>query len=317
MKSSRKFAYFFSHLLLFSTLVFLTSACQFQFDFLNQEIEDSVQSTSSPFAAPTKIVFPPLENTAKFTPIPTEVPPTPTYTEIPCQEISGTVQEVLFPSEVLGEDIKANVYFPPCYDPQREEGYPFLVLLHGQNGLHDQWINLGFTALADDWIIRKEISPLVIVMPFERLYLLSSYSSSYDEALVSDLLPQLLEQYNLRQEWAARGIGGLSRGGNWVVRIAFEYPEAFGRVGAHSYTTFSGDMERVQGWLQSVSSYRPALWFDIGEDDQYRNYSEPFVVTLQENGIPLTYKVNPGSHTVDYWKAHIHEYLSWYTQDWN
>lgn len=285
---------------------------------LNLEInqESSAIPSVVPIRETTKVVLPPVINTVTITPTATEILPTPTLTEIPCLETSGTIQEVLFSSEILGEDIKANVYLPPCYDAQREEGYPLLVLLHGQNGLHDQWINLGFTSLADEWIVNKEIPPLVMVMPFERLYLMDSYTSNYDEALVQDLLPELLTQYNLRQEWEYRAIGGLSRGGNWVVRIAFEFPEAFGRVGAHSYTTFSGDMNRVQEWLQSISAHRPALWFDIGESDHYRKYSEPFVLTLQENGVELIYMVNPGSHTIEYWKEHIHEYLEWYTQEW-
>ncbi len=308
--------YFFSHFLLYLILVFLIGACQVNPESFDPEKKSPDLSNPSADPTSTRIVLPALEITATITPTSTEIPPTPTNTEIPCLETSGTIQEVLFPSEVLGEDIKANVYFPPCYDPQRGDGYPFLVLLHGQNGLHDQWINLGFTALADEWILCKEIPPMVMVMPFERLFLMSSYTSTYDEAIVNDLLPQLLEQYNLRQEWDKRGIGGLSRGANWAVRIAFEHPEAFGRVGAHSYTTFTGDLESVQGWLQSVSGYHPALWFDIGEDDQYRVYSEPMIETLLDNEITLTYEVNPGGHTVEYWSAHIHDYLSWYTQDW-
>ncbi len=317
MKSSRKSWKFLLYLSLSLGVIFLLSACQVTSQFLENNQEPSVVPSDIPTQEITKVVLPTVINTVTITPTATEILPTPTYTAIPCLETSGTIQEILFPSAILAEDIKANVYLPPCYEAQRAEGYPLLVLLHGQNGLHDQWINLGLTTLADEWITNKVISPLVIVMPFERLYLMNSYTSQYDSALVEDLLPQLLTQYNLKQEWGYRAIGGLSRGGNWAVRIAFEHPEAFGRVGAHSYTTFSGDINRVQEWLQSVSAYRPALWFDIGESDQYRKYGEPFVLTLQENGVDLIYQVNLGSHTIDYWMEHIQEYLAWYTKEWN
>lgn len=265
---------------------------------------------------PTKVVLPTLIHTATVTPSATNIPPTFTPTAIPCLETTGSVIEVAFYSDILQEDIKTNIYLPPCYETDREEGYPFLVMLHGQNGVQDQWINLGMTSLADDWITSKKIKPLVIVMPFERLYQQNSYVSKFDSALVKDLLPQLLDQYNLRQEWENRAIGGLSRGGNWAVRIGFVFPDAFGKVGAHSFTTFAGDMSRVQDWLQSVSAYRPALWFDIGETDHYRQYSEPFVLYLQQHQIPLDYMVNPGGHTIDYWIDHVDEYLAWYTKDW-
>jgi len=294
----------------------LLNACQAIPAFPTESALPNSSSSSTPFLPPTQVVLPTLIHTATVKPTATEIPPTFTPTEIPCLETTGSINEVSFYSDMLQENIKTNLYLPPCYDPDREEGYPLLVMLHGQNGKQEQWINLGMTSLADEWITSKKIDPLVIVMPLERLYLLDSHLSKFDSALVEDLLPQLLDQYNLRQEWAYRAIGGLSRGGNWAVRIGFVYPEAFGRMGAHSFTTFAGDMSRVQDWLQSVSSYRPALWFDIGETDHYRQYSEPFVLYLQQNQVPLEYTVNPGGHTIDYWAEHVDEYLAWYTKDW-
>ncbi len=292
------------------------SACQSELVFPDETVQSGASPTNIPVSSPTKIVLPTIIKTATVTATITQIPPTATPTETPCLETEGTINEVVFYSEVLGEDIKTNVYLPPCYDAHRTEGYPLLVMLHGQNGVQDQWIKLGMTSLADEWITTKKINPFVIVMPFERLYLQNSYKSKYDLALVDDLLPQLLSQYNLNQSWDYRAIGGLSRGGNWAVRIGFHYPDAFSKVGGHSFTTFTGDMNRVQEWLQSNSSFHPAFWFDIGEQDQYRKYSEPFVLTLQQNHFPLEYTVNPGGHTYDYWMEHIDEYLSWYTKGW-
>lgn len=302
--------------MLFAGVGWLLNGCQTIPAISTESGLPNNSSSSTPFMPPTKVVLATLIQTATITPTATEIPPTFTPTAIPCLDTTGNIIEVNFYSEVLGEDIITNVYLPPCYDPEQEEGYPFLVMLHGQNGVQDQWIDLGMTSLADEWITSKKIPPLVIVLPFERLYLLDSYTSKFDIALVEDLLPQVLDQFNLRQEWEYRAIGGLSRGGNWAVRIGFVFPDAFGKVGAHSFTTFAGDMGRVQDWLQSVSAYRPALWFDIGETDHYRQYSEPLVLYLQQNQIPLDYTVNPGGHTIDYWMEHVDEYLSWYTKDW-
>ncbi|PKO09160.1 MAG: hypothetical protein CVU40_11915 [Chloroflexi bacterium HGW-Chloroflexi-2] len=316
MKSSRKYWKFPLVFILFSGVGLLLNACQATPVFPGDSVLATSVSSSTPFILSTKVVLPTLIHKATITPTATEIPPTPTPTDIPCIEMTGSIKEVAFYSDTLQEDIKTNIYLPPCYNPNRDEGYPLLVMLHGQNGVQDQWINLGMTDLADEWITSKKIKPLVIVMPFERLYLLDSYVSKFDSALVEDLLPQLLDQYNLRSEWAYRAIGGLSRGGNWAVRIGFVFPDAFGRVGAHSFTTFAGDMGRVQDWIQSVSAYRPALWFDIGETDHYRQFSEPFVLYLQQNQVPLEYTVNPGGHTIDYWEEHVDEYLAWYTRDW-
>lgn len=316
MKSSRKYWEFLLIFVLCAGVGWLLNGCQAIPGISTESVLSNGSSSSTSSVPSTKVILPTLIHTVTITPTSTVIAPTFTPSAIPCVETAGNIIEVNFYSEVLDEDIKTNVYFPPCYDPEREEGYPFLVMLHGQNGVQDQWINLGMTDLADEWITSKKISPLVIVMPFERLYLLDSYVSKFDSALVEDLLPQLLDQFNLRREWAYRAIGGLSRGGNWAVRIGFVYPDAFGRVGAHSFTTFAGDMSRVKDWLQSVSAYRPALWFDIGETDHYRRYCEPFVLYLQQNHVPLEYTVSPGGHTIDYWEEHVDEYLTWYSKDW-
>jgi len=264
----------------------------------------------------TEIILPTLVRTATKTPSPTVILPSPTAAEIPCLETTGTIHEEKFYSEILAESIKANVYLPPCYNSKREVGYPFLIMLHGQNGVQDQWIKLGLTDLADQWITAKKIEPLAIIMPFERLYLQDSYTSRYDQALVDDLVPQLIRQYNFRLERQYRALGGLSRGGNWAVRVGFAYPDAFEKIGGHSFTTFSGDMNRVKEWLQKDTNSLPQFWFDIGEMDPYRKFSEPFVLYLQQNQVPLEYSVNPGGHTADYWTSHIGEYLTWYTQSW-
>jgi enterochelin esterase-like enzyme len=316
MKSSRNYLIFLLIFPLLATVGLFLSACQSELAFPDKTAQSDVPQTSYPVSAPTKLVLPTIIKTATVTATFTQIPPTLIPTEIPCLETSGSINEVVFYSQVLGEDIKTNVYLPPCYDEAREEGYPLLVMLHGQNGVQDQWIKPGMTTLADEWITAKKINPLVIVMPFERLYLQNSYNSKFDLALVDNLLPQLLSQYNLNQSWDYRAIGGLSRGGNWAVRIGFLYPDAFSKVGGHSFTTFAGDMNRVQEWFKLDSASHPAFWFDIGEQDQYRKYSEPFVLYLQQNHFLLEYTVNPGAHTYDYWIEHVNEYLSWYTKGW-
>lgn len=310
--------HFFVIFLLFLNGGLLLQSCQFELESVDQLPTQIVVENNTESPESSHIILP----TIQFSPSPmlteTEISPspTPTPTEIPCLETTGKINEVAFTSQILGEDILTNVYLPPCYDPNRSPGYPLLMMLHGQNGNQDQWVDLGLTNLADEWIRTDRISPLVIVMPFERLFLMDSNRSQYDAALVEDLLPLIMEQYNLRTEWEMQAIGGLSRGANWAVRISLNNPQVFGSMGAHSFTTFTGDMSRVQDWVQSLSSYKPRLWFDIGEGDQYRKYSEPFVLFLQQNQYSLEYSVNPGGHTVDYWKVHVPEYLTWYSQNW-
>jgi enterochelin esterase-like enzyme len=316
MKSSRNLPEILKFLIIFFAFATVISACQV-LQLQNDEIPVISPAITNTINIPsTEIVLPTLIPTVTITPTVTEIPPTATATEFICRETSGTIQEARFYSDVLGEDIISNVYLPPCYDVEKENGYPLLVMLHGQNGKQEQWIDLGMTDLADEWISEERIDPLVIVMPYEHYFLVDSDQSSYDLALVDDLLPQLLSEYNLSQEWFYRAIGGLSRGGNWAVRIGFTRPEAFSKVGGHSYTTFSGDLSRVRTWIDSTSAYRSELWIDIGEDDPYFYYCNMFVSYLQSNQFPLKFTLNSGSHTIEYWETHLPEYLAWYTKDW-
>ena len=316
MKSSRNFSKILRFLIFFFTFAIVVSACRVLPTQISVFPVTTPRITNTIYIPGTEIVLPTLIPTVTITPTVTEVPPTATATEFICRETAGTINEVRFYSDVLGEDIISNVYLPPCYDSEKENGYPLLIMLHGQNGKQEQWIDLGMTDLADEWITEERIDPLVIVMPYEHYFLVDSDQSSYDVALVDDLLPQLLGEYNLREEWFYRAIGGLSRGGNWAVRIGFTRPEAFSKVGGHSYTTFSGDLSRVRSWIDNTSAYRSELWIDIGEDDPYFYYCDMFVSYLQSNQIPVQFTLNSGGHTIEYWKTHLPEYLAWYTKDW-
>ncbi len=37
---------------------------------------------------------------------------------------------------------------------------------------------------------------------------------------------------------------------------------------------------------------------------------------LTQRGIAHKWHMGKGGHDADYWKAHVEEYLRWYSQDW-
>jgi enterochelin esterase-like enzyme len=268
-----------------------------------------LSASPNPLASSTVIKLQPT-----LTPTKTELMPTPSAQ--PCHETSGTIDQQTFLSETLSEELAATVYLPPCFNAGENILYPLLILLHGQNGDRNQWAQFGMLALADEWINAGKISAIIIVMPEERQKYSDSTSVPYDQALVEDLLPALMARYPILPGREARALGGISRGANWAMQIAFQYPQAFGKVAMHSPTTFQGGAQPTQAWLNMDPAQLPQLWVDIGETDENRKYSQPWIDAFQTAGIPLDFSTSPGRHTDSYWTAHIGDYLTWYTAGW-
>jgi S-formylglutathione hydrolase FrmB len=55
----------------------------------------------------------------------------------------------------------------------------------------------------------------------------------------------------------------------------------------------------------------PALFVDVGTDDELLHQSRAFRWELERLGIPVTYAEWPGAHTWDYWRRHAAESVTW------
>src|SRR5260221_14696711 len=56
----------------------------------------------------------------------------------------------------------------------------------------------------------------------------------YGEFVIKDLLPGIERQFRVSKVRSGRGIGGLSLGGFWALKIAFLHPDLFAAVGGDS-----------------------------------------------------------------------------------
>lgn len=129
----------------------------------------------------TVIILPSIIPSITLTPYQPEIPTvTPSPTVPICKETQGSIIDENIPSEVLGQAIRTKIYLPPCYDPQDQDGYPSIIMMHGQNGVETQWIELGMTALADQLITNKEIAPVVIILPLFPVYLTNLWCTTLD-----------------------------------------------------------------------------------------------------------------------------------------
>ena len=271
---------------------------------------------SLPQAAPTSTV----ENTA--TPLPTSTPeatPTPLTENIKvesqCEESS--ILTFSLSSELLNDTLSFNVYFPPCYDSNTSQPYPVIYLLHGQEQDASLWRDIGIQAAADQLILEQSRQPFLIVMPVEQYYFRSSENNRYPDAIMEELIPAVESDLPVCTERECRAIGGVSRGGAWAARLAFQNWDVFGTLGAHSTPLFEGDLEILPEWVDTISSDSlPRIYADVGSIDPAVKDAYAFDQALNALGVPHEWHLNSGRHNEEYWSEHIYEYLFFYTSTW-
>jgi enterochelin esterase-like enzyme len=189
-------------------------------------------------------------------------------------------------------------------------------MLHGQTFENDQWQRLGLLSTADKLILSGEITPMIIVMPYDISWSAGPEISSFDESLVKELLPYIENSYNACQRRECRAVGGLSRGGNWSVYLGFKHPDLFEAIGVHSAPLFYGEILRITNALRvdGAISNLPAIFIDVGNKDENIQQVLVFVDLLKENNVPYEFVEFLGYHAEDYWRAHTADYLRWYSK---
>ena len=107
--------------------------------------------------------------------------------------------------ETVQVNLPLNVIVP---DPGSMAGIPVakrkvLYLLHGQAYTDDQWVRLGATTAADRLIANGDISPFLMVMPYERDWLPPN-ETKFGDVLVNELVPWIDQQYRTLPDRTSR-----------------------------------------------------------------------------------------------------------------
>ena len=229
----------------------------------------------------------------------------------------GQVQTFEIASDLLNDQLRFSVYLPPCHTSHGQDTYPTLYLLHGQSFDDRQWLDLGVAEIADQLINSGSTIPFLIVMPNERYHYRSPANNAFPKAIVQELLPWVEAQLGARsgREW--RAIGGISRGASWAVRLGLQDTSTFGGVGAHSLPTFNDDVEDLPDWLVAIpKGQAPRIYIDTGRSDPEVERATEFAHILNQYGIANEWHLNNGRHEESYWRAHVQEYLVWYSLPW-
>jgi enterochelin esterase-like enzyme len=270
-----------------------------------------------------------IPSTATRTPFPSQAPElTSTPTPFPCDDDSGQVVEFNeFRSPTANENLRYQVYIPPCY-LETQKRYPTLILLHGLSFRENHWVNLGVADALDQGIRLGALSPMLVIMPF--MGTIGQRNSfppdpSYETVLLDELIPAIERDFCTWNDREHRAIGGISRGGFWAFSVTLRHPDLFGIVGGHS-AVFPESIREVPPAFNPLelalnSSFLSEadlrIFLDNGANDSAGPSQQLFSSRLSSRGISHSYVINPvGEHDNEYWSAHVSEYLTFYARDW-
>lgn len=270
-------------------------------------------SSSQPSSATTATAPPtPLQLAASASPS-----PSPTNIPAPsCVEQSGVTEAHSIPTDYLSSPLRFLVHRPPCYRSDAERRYPVLYLFHGLVYDETQWERLGALTAADRLITAGEISPFLIVLPYDPS---NKEPDQYPfaKAITDVLIPYVDLHYRTCPEAACRAVGGLSRGGGWALHLGLTRPDLFSTIGAHSPAPFWADWPHYDEWLTSIPpEHMPRLWLDVGESDPLRPSAQKLETLLETLAAPHEWYLFQGEHNEAYWRAHVELYLRWYATGW-
>jgi enterochelin esterase-like enzyme len=241
----------------------------------------------------------------------------------------STVQTHTFHSAALKRDWSYVVYLPDGY---RAAGprYPVVYLLHGNGGDANDWVTQGLLQRTVDTLIgRREIPPVVIVMPQGGTDWYVDRKEPMETAFFHDLLPEVESRYAVSTRREQRVIGGVSMGGFGALRYALIAPERFCSALLISPAIYADlppptSAARLVG-VFGAPQFDPHVWYElnypalwnaymsgpwrlpifIGAGDGepiIREQAEVLYARLQQTHNPAMLRIENGGHTWDMWR---------------
>jgi enterochelin esterase-like enzyme len=149
----------------------------------------------------------------------------------------------------------------------------------------------------------------------------------WGDYVINDLVPHIDRTYRTLRNRSARSIGGLSMGGWGALQLAFNHPNVFSVVGAHSPSLYPEGNEAIASLgtgdefakKDPLSLARTAtgfdslqIWLDAGDQDPWIERTTALHQALKDRGIDHFWNPYPGGHDWHYWEDHILDYVQFY-----
>lgn len=239
---------------------------------------------------------------------------------------AASVDTVNIYSDAMQKYSKCVVVLPESYKNNNTH-YPVVYLLHGYSGDYSDWIKKAavIKSYSDEF-------QLIIVCPdgrYNSWYVDSPVDSAIKyETYISTEVPRYVDShYRTIAERKARGITGLSMGGQGALAIGWKHADLFGAAGSMSgvqdllpwktkyeMVNVLGDTlqhindfykNSVVNIVKNIPSHLSAIIFDCGVDDPFVKTNRQLHAELMELKIAHDYTERNGKHSWEYWNNAI------------
>lgn len=239
----------------------------------------------------------------------------------------GEIHHHFYKSGVVGDDRGYYVYTPPGYDPRGKQAYPVLYLLHGFSDDASAWTAVGrANVILDNLIAQSKAKPMLVVMPlgygapevllpnsgvFRDRSLTDRNFDKFREALITEVIPRVEEEYSVTKDRNSRAIAGLSMGGSESLLTGLNNLDKFGWIGAFSTGGITEEFDKEFPAVNPKSTENlHLLWIACGTDDRLIDINRKVRAWLASKNIKHVDIETPGAHTWMVWRRNLTEFSS-------
>jgi enterochelin esterase family protein len=237
----------------------------------------------------------------------------------------GVIHHHFYKSSVASDDRDYYVYTPPDYNPAAKKKYPVLYLLHGFSDDAGAWTGIGrANVILDNLIARGKAKPMIVVMPlgygtmefvrrgwdaWNHAELRDRNFEIFREVLLTEVMPQVEGQYQIKKDRNARAIAGLSMGGSESLLTGLNNLDKFSWIGAFSSGGIPQDFQKDFPTLDAKANQGlHLLWIACGTEDQLITANRNLREWLKIKGVKATEIETPGTHTWMLWRRNLAEF---------
>ena len=256
-------------------------------------------------------------------PQPTSPAPSPTPTVQP--QPNGLVTKINIPdtNSHFGQ-FDANVWLPPQYFTDSRAHFPVILLIHGNPGSNNDWLNGSFAA--DTGLASAQAGkPVILVFPTvlqngftgDSLCLDTASNGNAETYLLKDVVPTIDNTFRTNVDPRQRGIGGLSMGGYCGLNLGLKHPDVFQislDFSGETYPvadTLPGGLKQLFGanyqqqadandpskyWSQRDGSKGPAVFLYSGTGPAILSAMQKLAPQLKSKGFTVELQSGPGAH---------------------
>lgn len=231
----------------------------------------------------------------------------------------GTIQELLFASKELKEEVALLVYLPPTYSPL----YKYNVLFAQDGKDYFQFGRIG--RAADELHAANKIENTIIVgIPYtsvqdrrEKYHPEGSQNKAYIRFLAHELVPYIDENFPTLSMGLGRGLIGDSLGATVSMMTALQYPHTFGKIMLQSPLVNNDVLEMVHNFehfhllqiFHIIGTKETAVKTTAQTIEDFLMPNRQLADYLTRTNADYFYEEFNGDHTWKYWQPYVKKML--------